>query len=90
MNGIVLGMNQNFTWDDSAYAVPEKIKKFIGRNNKKDWLIENLKLKINEIDWKIVHLDIEAFLKSEDQKFIENWNKDFFSSILKKLELFLN
>lgn len=65
---------------------------FQGKNlniNKK-WIIENLQLKINEIDWKATQLDVEAFLKPEDQRYIENWNKDLFSNILKKLETFLN
>ena len=55
----------------------------------KDWLVENLQLRINEIDWKTVRLDIEPFLKPEDQKFIENWNKELFLSMIKKLETFL-
>lgn len=55
----------------------------------KNWLVENLQLKINEIDWKTVRLDIEPFLKPEDQKFLENWNKELFFSILKKSENFL-
>jgi len=68
-------------------AGPFKEKK-IGIN--KDWLIQNLKMKIDEIDWKMVRLDVEAFLKPEDQKYIENWNKELFFSMLKKLEMFLN
>ncbi len=56
----------------------------------KDWIIQNLQLKINEIDWKTVRLDIETFLKPEDQKYIENWNETLFSNMLKKLAAFLD
>jgi hypothetical protein len=56
----------------------------------KKWIIHNLHNKIDEIDWKIVRLDIEAFLKPQDHKYIESWNKDLFFSMLKKLETYLN
>ena len=55
-------------------------------NINKAWLIENLRLKIDEIDWKIVRLDVEAFLKSENRKYIENWSKELFYEMLKKIE----
>ena len=55
----------------------------------KNWVINSLQRKIDEIDWQIVRLDIEAFLKPEDRRYVENWNKELFLSILKKLEQFL-
>lgn len=62
---------------------PFKDKKI---NFNKKWLIDQLQLKINEIDWKAARLDVESFLKQEDKKQLELWNADFFTSILKKLE----
>jgi predicted nucleotidyltransferase component of viral defense system len=51
----------------------------------KDWVKQHLQLKINEIDWKTIRLDVEAFLKPEDRKYVENWNRELFSSILQNL-----
>ena len=59
-------------------------------NVNKDWIIRNLQIKINETDWDAIRLDIEPFLKREDQKYIENWSKELFSSMLKKLAMFLS
>ena len=52
----------------------------------RDWVVRNLLLKINRLDWKAIRLDIEPFLKPEEQKYIENWNKELFAGLLKKLE----
>jgi hypothetical protein len=79
-------INYNLLSNALFQAGPFRGKKIIVN---KDWLVENLQLKINEIDWKTVRLDIEAFLKAEDRKFIENWNKALFFSMIKKLEAFL-
>ncbi|NGX48474.1 MAG: hypothetical protein K940chlam5_00059 [Candidatus Anoxychlamydiales bacterium] len=55
----------------------------------KNWIIKNLKDKIDGIDWKSARFDIETFLKLEDRKFIEHWNRDLFYEMLKKLEVIL-
>ena len=44
----------------------------------------------DEIDWKLARFDIETFLKMEDRKFIEHWNRDLFYEMLKKLKVILN
>jgi hypothetical protein len=49
----------------------------------KDWVCRNLLFRINDIDWQSLRSDIEPFLKSEDRKFVEHWNKDLFVSLLK-------
>lgn len=56
----------------------------------KNWIIQTLNKKIEEIDWQAVRLDVESFLKQEDKKHVENWNKDLFFGMTKKLGLFLN
>ena len=76
-------INYKFLSNALFQAGPYKEKK-ININNK--WLIKHLREKIDLIDWKRVRFDIEFFLKSEDRKFIENWNKDLFHGMLKKLE----
>ncbi len=58
-------------------------------NINKDWFIKELTSKINAINWKNAQLDVEAFLMQENRKFIQNWNKDLFYSMLKKLDSYL-
>lgn len=61
----------------------KKLKKLIIDKN---WLIEHLKKKIDEIDWETIKLDIEPFLLPQDLKLVENWDKDIFYGILAKLD----
>lgn len=56
----------------------------------KKWLIEQLRVKINELNYEALRLDIVPFLREEDQKYIANWNKEFFLSSLKKLDVILS
>lgn len=55
----------------------------------KDWIIKNFQLKIDEMDWEMVRSDVEVFLNLEDQKYVKNWNRDYFSAVVKKLETVL-
>ena len=55
----------------------------------KNWIISHLKEKILNINWVEVKGDIETFLTSEDRKYLENWNKEFFLQMISKLEVFL-
>lgn len=79
-------INYKFLSNALFQAGPHKGKK-LDINNK--WVLKHLKEKIDEIDWKSVRFDIEFFLKSEDRKFVENWDRDMFYEMLKKLELYL-
>lgn len=53
----------------------------------KKWLLEEFEKKISSLDWKIAKRDVENFLRPEERKFVENWNKELFISQIKKLEL---
>ena len=55
----------------------------------KNWLTTHLNHKIDEINWNDTRLDIESFLKPDEKKIIENWNKDLFHNMVKKLGVYL-
>ncbi|MDE3055500.1 MAG: nucleotidyl transferase AbiEii/AbiGii toxin family protein [Verrucomicrobiota bacterium] len=56
------------------------------RNN---WLRAEFEKKIASLDWQRTRRDVEAFLYSEDRKFVENWNSQLFQSQIKKMNAVL-
>lgn len=56
-------------------------------NNK--WVLDQLTVKINAIDWDDARNDVSKFLRPKDQKTLELWSQDFFLNQLEKLENYL-
>lgn len=54
-------------------------------NIDKCWVHEQLKRKIESIDWSVVAKDIAPFLKPIEQESLKLWGKDFFIAILNNL-----
>jgi predicted nucleotidyltransferase component of viral defense system len=50
-----------------------------------DWLEEELKAKINGIDWQAARQDVARFLKPRELATLDLWSKDFFLSRVDKL-----
>jgi len=55
----------------------------------KKWLIENLKKKVESINWKKAKGDVINFIKPREQDSIELWDSRFFLHFIKKLEEYL-
>ncbi len=53
------------------------------------WFLQELKLRIAEIDWKAARQDVARFLKSQGLASLEVWSKEFFDSRLDKLASYL-
>lgn len=53
----------------------------------KEWLQEEFKKKISNIDWKAARRDIGNFLQPEERKYVENWNNELFQKQIEKIEL---
>ncbi|MGA1868455.1 MAG: nucleotidyl transferase AbiEii/AbiGii toxin family protein [bacterium] len=51
----------------------------------KEWIIEKLKQKINEIDWKQAKEDVRPFLKHDYVGGLEHWSKAYFQQALMRL-----
>ena len=51
----------------------------------KEWYVQQVKLKIEAINWKNTKADAARFLKPADLKILDLWEKDFFLSYLDKL-----
>jgi len=50
----------------------------------KDWLIEALIEKIEQIDWDVAKRDAANFLRESESESLELWGKDFFLAMVKK------
>ena len=53
------------------------------------WLSQELKTKINTINWNIAKQDVARFLRSRELATLELWSKDFFLSRVNKLSDYL-
>ncbi|OGT46341.1 MAG: hypothetical protein A3E82_08875 [Gammaproteobacteria bacterium RIFCSPHIGHO2_12_FULL_38_11] len=50
-----------------------------------EWLIKELRLKINSIDWDVAKKDVSRFLRPRELSTLDLWAKDFFESRVDKL-----
>ncbi len=55
----------------------------------KGMLIELLKKKVEEIDWKKASLDVRSFIKPIDREILQGWNRELFLAYIDKLSSFL-
>lgn len=51
------------------------------------WLEQNLRLRIKEIDWQEAKRDVSRFLKPDYKETLELWNEEFFLAKLEKMKL---
>jgi predicted nucleotidyltransferase component of viral defense system len=49
------------------------------------WLLRELKIKMNDMDWDVAKEDVTRFLRSRELATLDLWSKDFFLSRLEKL-----
>ena len=56
---------------------------------KKSWLIEEMRNKIQDIDWKSTTNDVRRFIKPNEQQALSLWNSAFFLSRLEKMKEYL-
>lgn len=54
-----------------------------------EWILENLKKRITEIDWKSVQKEIQRFILLREQETLKLWNKEFFLYHLNILSQYL-
>lgn len=82
-----IGINYSLLENALNQAGPfkEKIDKFIT----KEWVIENLKIKIESIDWDIALKDVEKFIPMDQKHTLISWNKHLFLSTVDKMQTFL-
>lgn len=55
----------------------------------KSWLIDALNTKIEAIDWNLAKSDIENFLRGHEKESLKVWGKDFFLTMVKKMDIYL-
>ena len=55
----------------------------------KQWLLNELENKVKSLKWRDVVSDVSRFLKPQEQRSLEVWNRDFFISRLEKLSAYL-
>jgi predicted nucleotidyltransferase component of viral defense system len=62
-----------------------------GKHNKvtPEWIIKELRDKINTIDWSVAKKDVSRFLKPRELSTLDLWSSDFFESRLDKLSLYI-
>ncbi|MFZ4099714.1 MAG: nucleotidyl transferase AbiEii/AbiGii toxin family protein [Chlamydiia bacterium] len=53
----------------------------------KEWFLGELERRITVADWKAARRDVENFLRSEDRRFVENWNSEVFKQQLERLNI---
>jgi hypothetical protein len=53
----------------------------------KDWILNAMSNKINEIDWDKAKSDVIAFLRPRDAQSVQQWTKDFFMHYLQKTNI---
>ena len=70
-------LNQTGPWKDSNLLI------------NKNWLIEQLTLKIHALNWPQVSQDVARFINIEHQASLKLWNTEFFMSKLQKLARYL-
>jgi predicted nucleotidyltransferase component of viral defense system len=51
----------------------------------KEWLVKELKNKINSIEWDVARMDVEKFIPVDQMRFLDNWSKEMFEAITSKL-----
>lgn len=54
-----------------------------------EWLLQELTIKINDIDWDMAKQDVARFLRPRELATLEYWTKDFFLSRVEKLSGYL-
>lgn len=60
-----------------------------GINVDKNWCLENLKKRIDEINWNDAKKDIKRFIKPHELPSIELWSADFFNDVLNKIRQYI-
>lgn len=55
----------------------------------KHWLLKELQVKINDINWDNAKKDVARFLKPKELQSLDVWSKDFFISRLEKMSEYL-
>jgi predicted nucleotidyltransferase component of viral defense system len=50
-----------------------------------EWVIKELRVKINSIDWDVAKKDVSRFLRPRELSTLDLWSKDFFESRIDKL-----
>jgi len=71
-------LKQAGTWQNQNISVTSK------------WFIQELKTKINNIDWENAKKDVSRFLKPRELSTLNLWSKEFFLSRIDKLKEYLN
>lgn len=56
----------------------------------KEWVMQNLKEKVDAINWEQAKNDVMRFLKPRDSEGLKLWSKDFFNNYINKLGLYLS
>ncbi len=54
-----------------------------------EWLVSELRKKIQELDWPKARLDVDRFLSDRDRRSLDLWEADFFLATIDKLEGYL-
>lgn len=67
-------INQQGPWQGQNIAVD------------KDWFLEELKVKIETMNWEEVKQDVAPFLRAREQSTLNLWSSNFFLSRVKKLQ----
>jgi predicted nucleotidyltransferase component of viral defense system len=75
-------INFNLLGNAIAQAGPWKAQKIVVTPQ---WFLQELKLKIAQIDWNAARQDVARFLKPQELASLELWSTDFFYSRLDKL-----
>lgn len=58
-------------------------------NVNSQWLLQQLEIKINAIDWQLAKQDVMRFLRPRELETLKLWSKDFFMAYLEKLTAYL-
>lgn len=55
-----------------------------------EWIVENLRKRITQIDWESVQQEIQRFLPLEEQESLKLWGQEFFLHLLNLLSQYLD
>lgn len=55
----------------------------------KNWCLENLKKRIDEINWNDAKKDIKRFIKPHELPSIELWSAEYFNDVLNKIRQYM-
>lgn len=53
----------------------------------KEWILNAMARKINEIDWDKARSDVVSFLRPRDAQSVQQWTTDFFMHYVQKINL---